>query len=347
MPETGIAVIATTISGSIADWGKVGKIVPLFREMGREDVALHVADSHAEAREKTREVVSSGTRIVISAGGSGTFNAVLEGCIASGVGLESVTLGFLRKGSADLLGKVLGMPDEIEAAVRVFVESLATGRTVPCDVIRAASREGGVPPRHFAGYGGAGIFGRIPHYTENRFIKYYKGLLGQLFGDLGPFFVGAALAAIETTIRGVFRTPAEWTIRVDGREVSRGRLQALIVLNGDLGRDLPWARGEPLGTGVFHLFALRDMGAWRLPGQFRHAWDASIMDDPDRWGFESRRVGRLLEIEWAGDGEFPVNVDGSTLGCRTGARFEIVDRINLIAGPAGRSVATAESDMIA
>ena len=34
---SGIHVIATTISGSIKDWGKVERIVPLFREMGREE----------------------------------------------------------------------------------------------------------------------------------------------------------------------------------------------------------------------------------------------------------------------------------------------------------------------
>ena len=73
----GIHVIATTISGSIKDWGKLERIVPLFREMGRQDVTLVAVDSHQEARERTRDVVSGGCRQVISAGGSGTFNAVL------------------------------------------------------------------------------------------------------------------------------------------------------------------------------------------------------------------------------------------------------------------------------
>ena len=30
--EVGVQVIATTISGSIKDWGKVERIVPLFRD---------------------------------------------------------------------------------------------------------------------------------------------------------------------------------------------------------------------------------------------------------------------------------------------------------------------------
>lgn len=328
----GVAVIATTISGSISDWGKVERIVPLFREHGRDDVTLEAVDSHRAARERTRDVVRGGCRRVISAGGSGTFNAVLEGCIDADVGLREIRLGFLRKGSADLIGKVLGMPDEIEAAVAVFVESLARGRTVPCDVVRVESEGGEVVPRHFVGYAGAEIFGRVPHYTENRFIKYYKGILGQAFGDLGPFFVGASLASLERALRGLVGRRRRWTITVGDEVRAEGRYRAMIVVNGDLGPDLPFARGVPLGSGDVHLFTLRDLGVRRLPGQFRRAFDASILDDPDRWGFAAFRVRGTLMLAPADGGDFPVNVDGSTMPCRGAVRFRIVDRIELLAG---------------
>jgi diacylglycerol kinase family enzyme len=291
---------------------------------------MHAVDSHAEARERTRDLIASGCRVVISAGGSGTFNRVLEGCIDSGVGLGDITLGFLRKGSADLIGKTLGMPDDIEEAIAVFAESLAVGRTVPCDVIRVAGEGPGQGPRHFVGYGGAAIFGRIPHYTENRFIKYYKGVLSQLFGDMGPFFVGASLSVIERILKGLGKRKTIWRIEVDGGEAGSGTYQAMIIVNGDLGSDLPFAKDVPLGSGDFHLFALRDIGLTRLPGQFKHAWDASIMEDPERWGFEHYRIEHGLAMAPDGSETFPLNVDGSTMVCSGSARFRIVDRINLI-----------------
>jgi len=331
MSEThGLQVIATTISGSIADWGKIERIVPLFREHGRDDVALQVVDSHAEARERTRDLVATGARQVISAGGSGTFNSVLEGCIDAGIGLEEITLGFRRKGSADLIGKVLGMPDEIEEAIRVFAVSLGEGRCVKCDVIRVESEGAGTPPRHFVGYGGAEIFGRIPHYTENRFTKYYKGILSQAFGDLGPFFVGASLSAVERALGRLAGKRRQWTIAVDGKERATGYYQAMIVVNGDLGPDLPFARSVPLGSGDFHLFGLRDLGLHRLPGQFRRAFDATILEDPERWGFETHRVEGKLTIAPFDEGAFPMNVDGSTLACRGSASLRIADQIKLI-----------------
>jgi diacylglycerol kinase family enzyme len=325
-----VEVIATTISGSIKDWGKVQRIVPLFERHGRSDVDLHVVETHTEAREKARQLVAGGARTLISAGGSGTFNRVLEGCIDSGVPLQQIILGFLRKGSADLIGKALGMPDDIEEAVRLFADSLEAGRTVPCDVIRVMTEDPNEGPRHFVGYGGAGLFGRIPHYTENRFMKYYKGALGQLLGDMGPFFVGAVLSAVELSARRLGKRDRRWEIIVDGSRVTREIYQALIIVNGDLGPDLPFARSVPLGSGDFWLFGIRDLGLRRLPGQFRHAWDATILDDPQRWGFESHRVSHDLILTPVAGGPFPLNVDGSTMPCDGSAAFRIVDRINLL-----------------
>jgi hypothetical protein len=184
--------------------------------------------------------------------------------------------------------------------------------------------------RHFVGYGGTGIFGRIPHYTENRFMKHYKGVLGQLFGDMGPFFVGASLATLEKLIRNLGRKKIVWRISVDGSESIKGCYQAMIIVNGDLGPDLPFARSVPLGSGNFHIFALRDIGLHRLPGQFRHAWDASVLEQPGRWGFDSYCVSNDLSIEVDTDAPFPVNVDGSTMMCKGRATFNIVDQINLI-----------------
>lgn len=325
-----IDVIATTVSGSISDWKKVERIEPLFRERGFDDVRLHVAKSHAEARDRACEILRErGRRVLISAGGSGTFNAVLEGCCDSGVPLGEIRLGFLRKGSADLLGKVLHMPDEIEAAIEVFADSIGGGHVAPCDVLAARSETGGGPVRHFVGYGGAEIFGRIPHFTENRFMKWYKGVLGQLFGDLGPFTTGMALALIEKMAKGPLGR-RRWKFDVDGERAGAGRYQALIIVNGYLGPDLPYST-DTLGSGRFHLFALRDLGAFALPGQARRARSGAIMDDPKRWGMEHYVIERSLRLELFGGGGFPLNVDGSTLPCRGAAVVERADRIDLIA----------------
>lgn len=325
-----IDVIATTISGSIKDWGKVKRIVPLFKEHDYTDVSLFELDRHSEARKKTCEIVRAGGRLIISAGGSGTFNSVLEGCCDSGISLKEIRLGFLRKGSADLIGKTLGMPDEIEAAINVFADSIRKNYVLPCDVLSASSEKGNVPVRRFVGYGGAEIFGDIPHFTENRYMKYYKGILSQLFGDLGPFFVGTNLAVLSRLPRRWAGKAREWQIIVDDQVVSGGRFQVIIIVNGDLGPNLPFARNEPLGSGSFYLFVIRDMGTLNLYRQMKHAFKTSVQDDPERWGFESFKINKSLVLKPDDENVFPVNVDGSTLDCLGSARFEIVDQIRLI-----------------
>lgn len=325
-----IDVIATTISGSIKDWGKIQHIVPLFHRHGETDVNLCAVDSHADARRKTSELIQAGGNIIISAGGSGTFNAVLEGCFDSGRDLKDLRLGFLRKGSADLIGKVLGMPDDIEKAIDVFVESIKRDRVVPCDVIRVTDGGGEADPRRFVGYGGAELFGRIPYYTENRFVKYYKGILSQLFGDLGPFFIGTSLAIIEKVVRNIGRGKRRWRVIVDGNLAVENSFQSMIIVNGDLGKDLPFAESEPLGSGKFYLFVIDDKGVFKIFGQLKHAWDASISQNPEKYGFGSFVIEKSLVLEPEDAGEFPVNVDGSTMKCRGSVRFEICDQVRLL-----------------
>lgn len=297
MKNQRIDVIATSISGSIKDWTKVKHIIPLFKNAGFENVILSVLDSHEEARKKTCDLIQKSRRIIISAGGSGTFNSVIEGCCDSGVNPEEISLGFLRKGSADVVGKVLGMPDTIEEAIKVLSKAIAAKNIVKCDIIQAKSQRGDITPRHFVGFSGAELFGEIPRYTENRFIKYYKGILGYFFGDLGPFAVGISLASLGKSFREIFKGKKRWRIYVDDNEIADNYYQAFIIVNGDLGKDLPLARNVPLGSGDFYLFAIKDRGRFKLIDQIIHTWNASILDDPEKWGLETYRINKSLILQ--------------------------------------------------
>ncbi|MFC1489586.1 diacylglycerol/lipid kinase family protein [Candidatus Latescibacterota bacterium] len=324
-----VDVIATTISGSISDWQKVKKIIPLFAEYGFEDVRLHEVDSHSAAREAAYAALKDGGRIPISAGGSGTFRAVLEGCIDSGVNLADIRLGFLRKGSADLIGKVLNMPDDIETAIKVFAESISSDSYLSADILNASCMSGNESPRHFIGYGGTEIFGRIPFYTENRYIKYYKGILSQFFGDLGPFTTGMMLSLAEKLLKSPIARKKRWRIIVDGDQVLEGSYQAIMIVNGYLGPDMAFSN-KPLGSGEFYMFGLKDIGALKLISQVKHARSGTIVNDPIRWGFESVTVKKELTLIPDNDAPFPVNVDGSTFVAQKSMTFRRVSKIPLI-----------------
>ena len=324
-----IDVIATTISGSISDWKKVERIVPLFNEHGYEDVMLHEVDSHLDARKAACAALKAGGKIPISAGGSGTFRAVLEGCIDSQVELSDIRLGFLRKGSADLIGKVLNMPDNIEDAITTFAESISSDTYLLADVLNASSQKSKEVPRHFIGYGGTEIFGRIPYYTENRYTKYYKGILSQCMGDMGPFSTGMLLSLMERITKSPFRKKIHWQIIADGKLVAEGSYQALILVNGYLGPDLAFS-DQPLGSSEFYLFGIQDKGAIKLLSQVKQARNGTIINDPLRWGFEFFCIRKKLDLIPNCHTPFPVNVDGSTFIAEKSMSFERVAKVPLI-----------------
>ena len=94
MAHRRIDIIATAISGSVKDWGKVKRILPEFERHGfsQEEVRLHEVYSHADARMLTRRLLLEGSQAIIAAGGSGTFNSALEGCHDAGVDLNTIRL---------------------------------------------------------------------------------------------------------------------------------------------------------------------------------------------------------------------------------------------------------------
>ncbi len=255
---------------------------------------------------------------------------MLEGCLDAGIPLSDIRLGFLRKGSADLIGKVLEMPDVIEEAITVFAESIRQDRFIPADILQVHAPGSEDPPQHFIGYSGAELFGRIPHFTENRLIRYYKGILGQLFGDLGPFTTGMTLAITERLLRAPFKAGREWEIVVDETPALRGKFQAIIVVNGYLGPELAFSDGL-LGSGEFHAFAIRDLGALKLVRQAMMARKGTLKDAPEEWGFCGVTAKKSLQLICNHPDPFPVNVDGSTLVARRSVIYRRLGQIPLIA----------------
>jgi diacylglycerol kinase family enzyme len=335
-PET-IEVIATTMSGSLKDQRKVGRIGPEFRARTERPVRVHLANTHAEARDLAHAAVVDGGRILVSAGGAGTFNAVLEGAHVDGAIPPDLRLAFLRKGSADLIGKTLRIPDNLPGAVTAIMAGVERDCLTTADVlaVETAEPDGAVQRRHLVGFGGFGLFGDVPRFTESRFIKYYKGILGTLFGDLGPFFVGLALAAIRWRIQRTLGRAPRLVLTLDGEPTPAREWGAVVVMNGDLGKDFPLGRGLPLGSGAFRVIALPYLGLRPMLRQIVACRTGRIIDDPERFGALVRTV-RTLRVQPLGDQrEAMVNVDGLKLLTRGDVTVTVAGQARLVAAPAG------------
>ncbi len=379
-----IDVIATTMSGSIRDQRRVGLIGPAFEARTSRPVRVHTADSHAAARAITNEIVTGGGRTIVSAGGAGTFNAVLEGAhlaaVPPGRGMPSVKpssratglkgvpweaerrflvrpslrarldraervtdvpgelppdlrLAFLRKGSADLIGKVLGIPDDLSAAVEAIVEGIEADRCIEADVLSVVATEpdGREQRRHLVGFGGVGVFGEVPRFTESRVIKVYKGVVGTLFGDLGPFLVGLALAMGWWRLQRLVGRVPPMSLVLDDEELAPDTWGSAIVLNGDLGDEFPLGRGLDLGSGSFRVVVLRYEGFRRAMRQIKAGRRGTLLDDPECYGAVVRTVHRLT-VRPAEARPYTVNVDGLQMLTRGEVRFWVSGRVRLVSG---------------
>ena len=322
-----INIIATTISGSIKDWKKIDLIEGEFGKFHTGKINVYVVDSHKEAREKANELVNEGERIVVSAGGAGTFNSVLEGSRLKEGFPEGLRLAFLRKGSADLLGKVLNIPDELSAAAQIISDSIEKDSIIESDIIEINIDD---KEYHFIGFGGVGIIGIVPYFSESRFKKYYKGVLGHLFGDRGPFLFAVNLAMFKYYTDRLFRK-TRFIIDM-GEEVFPAEQYAnIIIMNGDLGEDFPLARGVPLATGDFKVILFKDLGLVNSYSQMIHAWKGDIEDHKEKLGVEILRT-KTLAIVPEKPNEYMVNVDGLLAKTRGEIHYRISDRIKLITG---------------
>lgn len=336
-PQPGtIEVIATTMSGSIQDQRKVQQIGPEFQSRTSRLVRVHAADSHAEARAITHAIVAGGGRTIVSAGGAGTFNSVLEGAHLDGTVPSDLHLAFLRKGSADLIGKALGISDQLPAAVEAIVEGIEAGRCVQADILAMEMTEpdGQVQRRHLVGFGGMGVFGDVPRFTESRLIKVYKGVLGTLLGDLGPFFVGLALATGWWQLQRLFGRVPPMSLTLDDHHIPPETWGAVLVLNGDLGPEFPLGKGLALGSGSFRVIALRYRGLRQALRQIKAARRGIILDEPESYGAVVKTVRRLT-VRPTEARPYMVNVDGGGMLTRGEVRISVSGQVRLISGKKG------------
>ncbi|MGA7669306.1 MAG: diacylglycerol kinase family protein [Nitrolancea sp.] len=331
-----IEVVATTMSGSIQDQRKVGRIGPEFRARTMRPVRVHPVDSHAAARSVAHDVVVNGGRILISAGGGGTFNAVLEGAHVDGAVPPDLLLAFLRKGSADLMGKVLNIPDDLPEAVQAIVDGIETDSGIGADILSITSddRDGKPQQTHLIGFGGFGLFGEVPRISESRLVKYYKGFLGTLFGDFGPFYVALALATVWWQISHLFGRVSPISLTLDDEQLPPELWATIVVINGDLGHDFPLGKGLDFASGTFRVVAIRYDGVRRMLKQIIACRTADILEQPEHYRALVREVRSLRVMPNKTTRPYMVNIDGLRMTARGPVHVSISGNVRLIARPA-------------
>lgn len=158
---------------------------------------IHATESAEQAQEILARLIAAGHRLVVGAGGDGTIGQIGRRLLGSGV-----TLGILPLGSVMNIGRMLGLPRDLEGAAL----AIAAGRTATIDVGEANSE----------------IF----------FETASVGLNAAIFKEAQQFEEGVKSSPFRAVWAAFRYRPARMTIHLDDGQVVSTRGLMVTVSNG-------------------------------------------------------------------------------------------------------------------
>ncbi len=292
---------ATTVSDRL-------RHLVLYALQGRFEVDAVDTEAQGHATELCREAAHEGYDVVVAVGGDGTVNEAAHGLLGS-----STPLTCLPGGSANVFGKMLGIPGELVDATEHLLAMADDWRPRKVDL-------GVVNGRCFTFASGLGVDASVVQRVDSN---------PRLKARLGAYYF--TWAAISTFTRRYLVHPPRMVAHTNEE-----RLEGVttIVQNGSpftyfQNRPIEIAEGAALDSGtlagcILHRAAPMDMPsiAWRaFSRQARITRHRHVSSFPELTELTVQSAdGRLL----------PLQVDGDYIGEVTEARFQIRPRALLV-----------------
>ena len=252
----------------------------------RFDYDFTVAPGHA--RELAKAAVSKGYELVVSVGGDGTINEVVNGLYDTG-SIADVLFGIVGTGTGGDYIRTVGIPrSHLDACQR-----LKTPQKVAVDVgVIEYPDSGQMVRRLFVNFAGMGFDAEVAKATT---IK-YKTLNA----------TASYLAGLFTVL--VFYKNKEVILRIDGK-VSREKVCTILLSNGKYGGGGMLAAPEAeIADGLLDILIIGDLSKpdllWSLPRVYRgtHLTHPKVT------------LKKVRQIEIWSDDSVPLQADGELLG---------------------------------
>jgi len=247
--------------------GTTGRAWPSISRRLEEAGIAHQAEltgAPGEATAITRQALAGGFETILSVGGDGTVNEVVNGFFDGERRLgEGVRLGLICRGTGCDFIRTLGIPKDEDKAV----QRLTAGRTRRVDVgrVRFTAHDGGEVSRHFINIGDLGLGGETVARV-NRTTKVFGGFVSFLWGTL------ATMATYHNK---------DVELVVDGGEPLRGRVNSVVVANGRFfGGGMEIAPEAAMDDGLFDVVVLGDIGRLELVRNIGKVYRGAHLDHP-------------------------------------------------------------------
>jgi diacylglycerol kinase family enzyme len=286
---------ATTVSDRL-------RHLVVYALQGRFEVDAVDTEARGHATELCREAAHEGYDVVVAFGGDGTVNEAANGLVGS-----PTPLCCLPGGSANVFGKILGIPGDVVDATEHLLAMADDWHPRKVDL-------GVVNGRCFTFASGLGLDASVVERVDSK---------PHLKARLGPYFF--TWVAVSTFLRRYLLNPPRLEV-LDGAEKLTG--VTAIVQNGSpftyfQNRPIEIADGVALDSGTLAGGVLRRATLLSMPSIAWRAFSRRARVSKHR---QISPIGqtRELTVRSADGRSLPLQVDGDYLGEVTEARYSIM-----------------------
>ena len=283
-----ICVILNPASGR----GRAARLIPHIERMLRAsslDFDLLQSERPLHAIDLAAQAARDGYEAVISAGGDGTVNEIINGLMqARAESYDKTALGVISIGTGNDFAASLGLPEKIEAAVHAIKENIR--RKIDIGLFKGCDFPEG---RYFGNCVGIGF--DAAGTIQARKITWASGML-------------AYLIAVVQTIFWYYKAPT-LQIEMDDETVSQPSLMVSIMNGRRIGGGF-WTAPDSLpDDGLFDLCIACEVSRARMFTFIPHFIKGTQATQPE---IQMKRSTKAKII--ATHGSMPVHMDGEIIG---------------------------------
>lgn len=264
-------------------------------------------EAPGHATELTRRYLEKGCDLVVSVGGDGTANEVINGFFAGGKAVRrEAAFGYISTGTGGDLGRTIGTPRSILEAVQHLIR--CQPRPVDLGRVNFINNMGDEEIRYFVNVAGLGLDGDIVDRV-NRTSKALGGFISFLWGTV------ASLLLYQNQ---------NMTIAVDGKIIVDEPVTFVAIGNGCyFGGGMKVAPTALMDDGLFDIIILQNLSKIKLLLNLHRVYRGTHLTHPRIKSLQ----GRLITVN--SKGTALLNLDGEQPG-RAPAEIELLPQaINL------------------
>ncbi|MCB0219144.1 MAG: diacylglycerol kinase family lipid kinase [Chrysiogenetes bacterium] len=281
-------------------WSDISRHIELA--VGKFKYAFSEAPRHAT--DLARKALQDGAEMIVSIGGDGTHNEVVNGFFDEGGELirEKAVFGIISRGTGCDLIKTLHLPKGYEKGAQV----LAGKNTRPVDVgqMRCVPGDGGPALRHFINITDFGVGGHVVHIVNNT---------TKAFGGKVSFYLGTARGMM-----GYKNQPMKIELEgtETGAEVFEGVFNNVIVANGRFfGSGMHIAPMAEPDDGLFDVVFMGDLKFGETMKLSRAIYQGAHMEHPKIWHRRAKKIRAsseqevLIDMDGEQPGALPLSIE--------------------------------------